>query len=98
MGAGCTVYIGTRYSTLIGTGCTVYIGTIILLLLLLSLILLLSLLLLLLLLLILLFSEKPSYHCLLLTLFRVCVENHFYCGTCYTCQEGRGDICAKMDQ
>ena len=34
----------------------------------------------------------------LLTLFRVCVENHFYCGTCYTCKEGRGDICAKMDQ
>ncbi|XP_023330135.1 uncharacterized protein LOC111702613 [Eurytemora carolleeae] len=29
---------------------------------------------------------------------RVCVENHFYCGTCYTCKEGRGDICAKMDQ
>lgn len=29
---------------------------------------------------------------------RVAVENHFYCGSCYTCQENRGDICAKMDQ
>ena len=26
------------------------------------------------------------------------MENHFYCGECYTCQEGRGDICARMDQ
>jgi len=29
---------------------------------------------------------------------RVAVENHFYCGQCYTCDEGRGDICSKMDQ
>jgi len=29
---------------------------------------------------------------------RVAVENHFYCGACYTCDEGRGDICSKMDQ
>jgi len=29
---------------------------------------------------------------------KVAVENHFYCGDCYTCEEGRGDICAKMDQ
>ena len=29
---------------------------------------------------------------------RVGVENHFYCGSCYTCDEGRGDICASMSQ
>jgi len=29
---------------------------------------------------------------------KVAVENHFYCGTCYTCKDGRGDICARMDQ
>jgi len=29
---------------------------------------------------------------------RVAVENHFYCGECYTCQDKRGDICARMDQ
>ena len=29
---------------------------------------------------------------------RVAVENHFYCGACYTCDEGRGDICSRMDQ
>jgi len=29
---------------------------------------------------------------------RVAVENHFYCGDCYTCEAGRGDICSKMDQ
>jgi len=29
---------------------------------------------------------------------RVAVENHFFCEACYTCKEGRGDICAKMDQ
>jgi len=28
----------------------------------------------------------------------VAVENHFYCGDCYTCGEGRGDICSRMDQ
>ncbi|XP_045123395.1 L-threonine 3-dehydrogenase-like [Portunus trituberculatus] len=29
---------------------------------------------------------------------RVAVENHFYCGQCYQCKEGRGDICQRMDQ
>jgi len=29
---------------------------------------------------------------------RVGVENHFYCGDCYTCAENRGDICSKMNQ
>ena len=29
---------------------------------------------------------------------RVAVENHFFCGNCYTCAEGRGDICANMSQ
>jgi len=29
---------------------------------------------------------------------KVAVENHFYCGKCYTCRDGRGDICARMDQ
>jgi len=29
---------------------------------------------------------------------RVGVENHFYCGSCYTCDEDRGDICSKMSQ
>merc|ERR1711981_257043 len=29
---------------------------------------------------------------------RVAIENHFFCENCYTCEEGRGDICAKMDQ
>ena len=29
---------------------------------------------------------------------RVGVENHFYCGSCYTCEEGRGDICSVMSQ
>jgi len=29
---------------------------------------------------------------------RVAVENHFYCGSCYTCSDGRGDICASMNQ
>jgi len=29
---------------------------------------------------------------------RVAVENHFYCGECYTCDEQRGDICSRMDQ
>nr|XP_045584901.1 L-threonine 3-dehydrogenase-like [Procambarus clarkii] len=29
---------------------------------------------------------------------RVAVENHYYCGSCYQCQEGRGDICQRMSQ
>nr|XP_053631594.1 LOW QUALITY PROTEIN: L-threonine 3-dehydrogenase-like [Cherax quadricarinatus] len=29
---------------------------------------------------------------------RVAVENHFYCGTCYQCKDGRGDICQRMRQ
>lgn len=29
---------------------------------------------------------------------RVAVENHFYCGDCYTCYQGRGDICSQMNQ
>jgi len=29
---------------------------------------------------------------------RIAIENHFFCEKCYTCKEGRGDICAKMDQ
>ena len=29
---------------------------------------------------------------------RVCVENHFYCGACFQCQENRGDICADLSQ
>jgi len=29
---------------------------------------------------------------------RVAIENHFFCEDCYTCEEGRGDICSKMDQ
>jgi len=29
---------------------------------------------------------------------RVAVENHFYCGDCYTCEDKRGDICSKMNQ
>ena len=29
---------------------------------------------------------------------RVGVENHFYCGDCYTCAEDRGDICSRLDQ
>jgi len=29
---------------------------------------------------------------------KVAVENHFYCGDCYTCREERGDICAQMNQ
>lgn len=29
---------------------------------------------------------------------RVCVENHFYCGNCFQCDVGRGDICANMSQ
>ena len=29
---------------------------------------------------------------------RVAVENHYYCGNCYMCDENRGDICVKMNQ
>jgi 2-desacetyl-2-hydroxyethyl bacteriochlorophyllide A dehydrogenase len=29
---------------------------------------------------------------------RVAVENHFYCGRCALCLEGRGDICLSMGQ
>ena len=29
---------------------------------------------------------------------RVGVENHFFCSSCYTCGEDRGDICATMNQ
>lgn len=29
---------------------------------------------------------------------RVCVENHFYCGSCFQCDEDRGDICADLSQ
>ncbi|XP_042231037.1 L-threonine 3-dehydrogenase-like [Homarus americanus] len=29
---------------------------------------------------------------------RVAVENHYYCGTCYQCKEGRGDICQRLSQ
>jgi len=29
---------------------------------------------------------------------RVAVENHFYCESCYTCEDGRGDICSRMNQ
>ena len=31
-------------------------------------------------------------------IFRVGVENHFFCGDCYTCAEERGDICSRMSQ
>nr|XP_018669010.1 uncharacterized protein LOC100180278 [Ciona intestinalis] len=29
---------------------------------------------------------------------RIAVENHFYCGECFQCKEGRGDICNIMNQ
>jgi len=29
---------------------------------------------------------------------RLAIENHFFCEDCYSCENGRGDICAKMNQ
>jgi len=29
---------------------------------------------------------------------RIAIENHFYCGNCYSCDRKRGDICKKMNQ
>ena len=29
---------------------------------------------------------------------RIAVENHFFCGDCYQCDHGRGDICQNMGQ
>ncbi|CAL4161977.1 unnamed protein product, partial [Meganyctiphanes norvegica] len=29
---------------------------------------------------------------------RVAVENHYYCGDCFQCKDGRGDICQRMAQ
>lgn len=29
---------------------------------------------------------------------RIAIENHFYCGDCYSCERKRGDICRNMNQ